>query len=114
MPASFAALFLTVLLATTLAGAVSPVVLAVYATASAAAFVAYALDKAAARRNRRRTRESTLHAFGLAGGWPGALLAQAAFHHKTSKQSFQAAFWITVFLNGASLATFLYLGGWRA
>ncbi|HYD62752.1 MAG TPA: DUF1294 domain-containing protein [Noviherbaspirillum sp.] len=113
MPASFAALFLTALIAATLAGAISSVVFAVYATASATAFVAYGLDKAAARGNRRRTRESTLHVFGLAGGWPGALLAQAAFRHKTSKQSFQAVFWTTVFLNVAGLAAFLYLRGWQ-
>ena len=35
----------------------------------------------------------------LLGGWPGALLAQQQFHHKTIKQSFQQAFWITVVAN---------------
>ncbi len=114
MTAGIAALFLTALLAATVAGAVPAAVLAVYATASAAAFVVYGKDKSAARRQLRRTRESTLHAFGLAGGWPGALLAQAVFRHKTSKRSFQTMFWITVFLNAAGLAAFLYLGGWRA
>ena len=113
MPASLAALFLITLLAATLAGTVSPIVLAVYASSSAAAFVAYGLDKSAARRQQRRTRESTLHAFSLAGGWPGALLAQAMFRHKTSKRSFQAVFWATVFLNAAGLAAFLYFIGWR-
>ena len=113
MPASFAALFLTALLAVSLAGTVSPAILVIYAIASVSAFIAYGLDKSAARRQQRRTRESTLHAFSLAGGWPGALLAQAVFRHKTSKRSFQAVFWSTVFLNVAGLAAFLYFIGWR-
>ncbi|MNM87212.1 hypothetical protein D3C81_993870 [compost metagenome] len=35
----------------------------------------------------------------LLGGWPGALLAQGLFHHKTSKRSFQRVFWATVVIN---------------
>jgi hypothetical protein len=35
-------------------------------------FVAYALDKRAARLGRPRTPESTLHVPELLGGWPGA------------------------------------------
>lgn len=115
MPASLAALFLTALLAAVLAGAVHSAVFAVYAAASAVAFLAYGWDKAAARRKRRRTRESTLHAIGLAGGWPGALIAQSVFRHKTSKQPFRAVFWTTAVLNAAGLAAFLFLhtGGFR-
>jgi len=40
-----------------------------------------------------------LHIFALAGGWPGALVAQKLFHHKTKKLSFRIVFWITVALN---------------
>ena len=36
---------------------------------------------------------------GLLCGWPGALLAQKGLRHKSSKQSFRSAFWITVLLN---------------
>jgi uncharacterized membrane protein YsdA (DUF1294 family) len=40
-----------------------------------------------------------LHLFALAGGWPGALIAQRLLRHKTKKQSFQVVFWATVALN---------------
>ena len=107
MPASFAALFLTALLAAALAGAVPLAVFSLYAAASVAAFAAYGMDKSAARRGQRRTRERTLHVLGLAGGWPGALIAQSVFRHKTNKQAFLAVFWLTALLNGAALGAFL-------
>ena len=66
---------------------------------SFAAFVLYGLDKRAAVREARRTRESTLQFCALLGGWPGALLAQQVFRHKSSKRPFQIAFWFTVALN---------------
>lgn len=69
----------------------------------------YVTDKAAAQRNRWRTPESTLHLLALLGGWPGALVAQGLFHHKTSKRSFQRTFWTTVVLNVAGLAVLIAL-----
>lgn len=77
---------------------------ALYAVASAACFIAYALDKSAARQGRRRTPERTLLLLGLAGGWPGGLAAQRLLRHKSSKSSFLARFWLTVALNLAALA----------
>ena len=74
-------------------------VLLLYLGASVVAFVAYWLDKSAARLGRWRTAESTLHLFGLAGGWPGALFAQRVFRHKSSKAEFQRVFWVTVVVN---------------
>lgn len=78
-------------------------ILQAYLAASAIAFIAYAIDKSAAKGGRRRTRESTLHLLGLAFGWPGALLAQRALRHKSRKLSFQLVFWFTVILNCVSL-----------
>lgn len=75
--------------------------LTLYLLASGLSYWAYAADKSAARRGRWRISENTLHLLSLAGGWPGALLAQWALRHKTSKTSFQIAFWITVVLNVA-------------
>ena len=63
---------------------------------SIATFVAYGIDKVAARRGVRRTRERTLHLLAFAGGWPGAFAAQLVFRHKCSKAPFQATFWGTV------------------
>lgn len=77
---------------------------AAYAALSVACFIAYAIDKAAARARRQRTPERTLLLLGLAGGWPGALLAQQWLRHKSAKTSFQVRFWITVVLNVAALA----------
>lgn len=79
-------------------------VIIVYAVLSAVLFVLYGIDKAAARRDRRRTPEVTLHVMAALGGWPGALLAQRVFRHKTRKQPFQAIFWATVATNCAALA----------
>jgi uncharacterized membrane protein YsdA (DUF1294 family) len=70
-----------------------------YLLASSVCFVVYALDKSAARRRERRTPERTLLLLGLAGGWPGAVLAQQWLRHKTRKQPFQNLFWLTVALH---------------
>lgn len=88
---------------------------ALYAAASVACFIAYALDKSAARQGRRRTPERTLLLLGLAGGWPGALAAQRLLRHKSSKPSFLVRFWITVALNLTLLAALVALqaGGIR-
>lgn len=63
-----AAAFLFFLSAATLTGMLSLPVLWIYLIASSTTFFAYAFDKAAARNDRRRTRESTLHLFALLGG----------------------------------------------
>jgi uncharacterized membrane protein YsdA (DUF1294 family) len=72
---------------------------ALYLGLSTVAFVVYAVDKRAAGRGKQRVPESTLHLMAVAGGWPGALLAQQAFRHKTAKRSFRRVFWITVAVN---------------
>ena len=77
-----------------------------YLAISLSCFVAYAIDKSAARRGNWRTPEATLLLLGLVGGWPGALLAQQWLRHKTSKTAFQWKFYVTVVLN---LGLFLYL-----
>lgn len=74
-------------------------VLLVYPTVSAITYIAYALDKSAAREGARRTPEKTLHMLTLIGGWPGALVAQQQFRHKSSKLEFRKIFWSTVALN---------------
>jgi uncharacterized membrane protein YsdA (DUF1294 family) len=70
-----------------------------YIGVSAVTFIAYALDKSAAQKGEWRTSEQTLHLLSLAGGWPGALLAQQVLRHKSSKQEFRSVFWFTVGLN---------------
>jgi len=63
------------------------------------AFLLYGIDKFAAVRGWRRTPEAQLHLVALAGGWPGALIAQKLFRHKTRKQPFRGVFLLTVLAN---------------
>ena len=77
---------------------------ALYFTASLIAFFMYWRDKSAARKRCWRTQESSLLLCGLIGGWPGALIAQQLFRHKSSKTEFQLKFWISVAVNCAGLA----------
>jgi uncharacterized membrane protein YsdA (DUF1294 family) len=76
---------------------------AAYLAVSLSCFVAYAIDKSAARKGGWRTPETTLLLLGLVGGWPGAVLAQQWLRHKTAKASFQWKFQVTVLLNLAGL-----------
>ncbi len=82
-------------------------VVLVYLVASLITFIVYALDKSAAKRGARRTPEVTLHFLSLVSGWPGALLAQRIFRHKTLKRYFRLIFWISVAVNLAGLALML-------
>jgi len=84
-----------------------PAVVALYLFFSVIAFFNYARDKSAARSGQRRITERRLLLIGLAGGWPGALLAQQTLRHKTVKRSFQLQFWISVVINLLALGWFL-------
>lgn len=66
--------------------------LAWVAAASLLAFTLAVLDKANARRGRRRIPEATLLGVALAGGSPGLALGMLVARHKTRKASFLAAF----------------------
>jgi len=77
-----------------------------YLAASVTTAVIYRIDKSAAQTGRWRTAESTLHILALIGGWPGALIAQSLFRHKSRKPSFRVAFLFTVVLNCAALLWF--------
>lgn len=80
---------------------------ALYVVFSGISFLVYRHDKSAAQQNQWRTGEGTLILLGLLGGWPGAVLAQQFFHHKTKKRSFQIRFWITALLNCFGLVLLL-------
>jgi uncharacterized membrane protein YsdA (DUF1294 family)/cold shock CspA family protein len=86
-----------------LMGNIASGVFFIYTIMSAVAFLAYAFDKAAALNRRWRTKENTLHLLALLGGWPGALMAQRMFRHKSKKEEFQALFWLTVLANCGAL-----------
>jgi uncharacterized membrane protein YsdA (DUF1294 family) len=82
--------------------------LGLVAVLSCVCFAAYGLDKRRAVNGGRRVRERTLHLLALLGGWPGALLGQRLFRHKTKKVSFRIAFWAVVLLHAGVVGVVAY------
>lgn len=82
-----------------------------YPLLSLVSFALYWRDKHQARTQGWRTPEKVLHATELCGGWPGALLAQQVFRHKTRKWSFQLSFWLIVALHQLFWGNYLLFGG---
>lgn len=78
-----------------------------FALLSAVTYLLYALDKRAAQHKNQRTPEKVLHWLSVLGGWPGALIAQQQFRHKTRKTSFRVGFYFTVILNIAAVLYFI-------
>ena len=88
-PTAFVTLFLAFVVGAVFIGKLPLAVLGIYFAASVVAFVAYAFDKSAAEKDRWRTQESTLHLFGLLGGWPGALLRAEGVSSSRGSGSFK-------------------------
>lgn len=80
-----------------------------YGALSTALFIVYGLDKWAAQRGSARVAETSLHLIALLGGWPGALLGQQLFRHKTAKPLFLRLTWAMVALNLSLLLGFWWL-----
>jgi uncharacterized membrane protein YsdA (DUF1294 family) len=83
-----------------------PLVAVLYVVGSVICFAMYGIDKAAAKAGRWRTSEATLLFWGLACGWPGAIVAQKLMRHKSHKPSFRSRFLATVAIN---ISVFVYL-----
>ncbi len=75
---------------------------------SFATFFAYGRDKGQAATGGRRIPERTLHLMAFFGGWPGALLGQRQYRHKTQKVSFRIVFWIVLALHVAVVGAVAY------
>ncbi len=73
---------------------------------TAVTFAAYGFDKAAARLDRGRIPELTLHVLALVGGSLGAALGMVVFRHKTVKGRFRLVFLAIL------LAQVALIGGW--
>lgn len=82
-----------------------------YLIVSIFTFLAYGLDKSAARKGSWRTKESTLQLMALIGGWPGALLAQRWLRHKSQKMSFRITLWLMIAMNTSGLLWLLSARG---
>lgn len=74
-------------------------ILALYGISSSITYGLYGRDKVNAQQRARRIPEDTLHFLELVGGWPGALLAQEYWRHKTVKATYQQVFWLMVGVN---------------
>jgi uncharacterized membrane protein YsdA (DUF1294 family) len=74
-------------------------------------FIAYGLDKRQAVNGGRRVSERTLHLLALLGGWPGALIAQRHFRHKTRKVQFRIVFWMVVVIHIGIVGAVAYGSG---
>ena len=85
--------------------------IAAYPLLSLAAFALYGYDKKQARDQGQRVPEKVLHAVEVAGGWPGALVAQQVFRHKTRKVSYQLVFWLIVAVHQLFWIDRVLLGG---
>ena len=80
------------------------------AALSGFAYLMYAWDKRQAQKKEWREPESLLHLVELAGGWPGAFLAQRKLRHKSSKVTYQFVFWLIVL--GYEFVAIDFLRGW--
>lgn len=107
IPLWIAGLFVVAMTASSAVGMFRWFVPAFYVAVNLLLFIAYWLDKEAARKSAQRTPEVNLHLLALIGGWPGGLLAQRMFRHKSSKRSFQQTYWATVILHCAGFAWLL-------
>ncbi len=58
----------------------------------------------------RRIPEVTLLVFGVVGGWPGAIMGQQIFRHKTQKQPFKTWFLMSVVVSILATVALYYFG----
>ena len=84
-------------------GYTPPLVALVYVLVSLLTFFIYGYDKSAAEKGTWRVSENRLHLLSLLSGWPGAIIGQKVFRHKTRKTNFQLMFWFTVLVNCGAL-----------
>ncbi|GGY09678.1 DUF1294 domain-containing protein [Paludibacterium paludis] len=82
-----------------------------YLAAGCLTFILYSFDKWRAVRGGRRVPETTLHLMELAGGWPGALIAQRLLRHKCSKSRYQWVFWLIVAVHYAAWGAWFWVAG---
>ncbi len=70
--------------------------------------LAYGWDKRQAGNGGRRVSEGTLHLLAFLGGWPGALMGERLFRHKTQKVKFRIVFWVAVLLHFVLVGAVMY------
>ena len=91
-----------------------PGIAVAYACNSLLTILFYREDKRLAEQQNWRIPEYYLHLWELLCGWPGALYAQARFHHKWKKLSYMAVFWLYVILNVLGMCWLAFPGTMNA
>ena len=71
-------------------------------------FIFYGMDKLAAIKQWQRTPEKHFYVLALCGGWPGSILGQITFNHKTTKPSFRRWFYIMSITNTVLVMYYLF------
>ena len=71
-------------------------------------FLCYGLDKLAAVKQWQRTPEKHFYALALLTGWPGSVLGQVMFNHKTTKASFRRWFYFMSIINVMTTLAYLF------
>ena len=87
------------------------VLAAVLIVCSIISFVLYASDKAKAKKNAWRIKESTLIASGFLMGGIGAMVAMSVLRHKTQHLSFKILVPLSALFNIAVVAAVLFFAG---
>jgi uncharacterized membrane protein YsdA (DUF1294 family) len=82
--------------------------LGLVAVMSLVSFVTYWFDKRRATAGGWRVPERTLLLLAFLGGWPGSILAQRQFRHKTRKGQFLIPFWIVTVLHVVLVGAIAY------
>ena len=75
---------------------------------SVAAFLMYGWDKRQAKVDGWRVPEKRLHALSFLGGWPGAMLGQSYFRHKTQKNEFKIMTWLAAAVHAGLVVWYFY------
>ena len=75
---------------------------------SSITFLMYGWDKRQAKTDGWRVPEKRLHALAFLGGWPGAMLGQNYFRHKTQKTEFKVMTWLAAGVHAVLIGWYLY------
>jgi uncharacterized membrane protein YsdA (DUF1294 family) len=76
---------------------------------SVVTFLYYGWDKHQSRIDGWRTPETRLHWLAFLGGWPGAMIGQKFFRHKTQKSGFKILTWAAAILHFAGVTLISYV-----
>jgi len=71
-------------------------------------FIFYGMDKLAAVKQWQRTPEKHFYLLALLAGWPGSILGQMVFNHKTTKVRFRIVFYCMSLMNLVMLISYFY------